>query len=36
MYVLADEYDAFANEHLDPDGGSVWEGSAAATLLKGF
>src|SRR3954466_5178148 len=38
IYLLADEYDAFSNEYLDPDDNSAWDALRAnkQSLLKGF
>jgi len=34
--LLADEYDAFANEYMDPCDARSWSGTEPAALLKGF
>lgn len=34
--MLADEYDAFANEYMDPCDPRSWSGTEPAALLKGF
>ncbi|RPA91673.1 hypothetical protein L873DRAFT_1818968, partial [Choiromyces venosus 120613-1] len=36
IYLLADEYDAFSNEYMDPHNSQAWAGSAASSLVKGF
>ncbi|RPA89845.1 hypothetical protein L873DRAFT_1822113, partial [Choiromyces venosus 120613-1] len=36
IYLLADEYDAFSNEYMDPHNPQAWAGSAASSLVKDF
>lgn len=38
IYLMADEYDAFSNEHMDPHGSIpvAWTRSNAASLIKDF
>ncbi|RPB01402.1 hypothetical protein L873DRAFT_1803582, partial [Choiromyces venosus 120613-1] len=36
IYLLADEYDAFSNEYMDPHNSQPWAASAASSLVKGF
>lgn len=36
IYLLADEYDTFANEYMDPCNPRSWSGTEPAALLKGF
>ena len=36
IYLLADEYDAYANAYMNPHNPRSWSDSNAANLLKGF
>ena len=36
IYLLADEYDAFSNQYMDPKNSHVWATSEASSLLKDF
>lgn len=36
IYLLADEYDAFANEYMDPYNHHEWASSDASSLMKDF
>ncbi|RPB03671.1 hypothetical protein L873DRAFT_1800155 [Choiromyces venosus 120613-1] len=36
IYLLADEYDAFSNEYMDPHNSQAWAGSDASSLVKDF
>ncbi|RPA90217.1 DUF1703-domain-containing protein [Choiromyces venosus 120613-1] len=36
IYLLADEYDAFSNEYMDPHNSQPWAESGASSLVKGF